>query len=279
MTTEGSANPVAADTGATTPQALAPAQVYLLDCVRKTASERAQARETDALAAGTSLESINTAVSRVRQHARLEIAFSLTAYNVHGKNVADEMLRTGRYFNAFETANFRDGIDDCTLKMRIAAEAKTYGARTGVISRLGSIQNCHRPSYGLLNYRNQPVSTAGLYGSARLILHPVWRERCTFTAGDSFTVQRNATFTWEHIRGVLCSIAGATGQRWCDFVLADTEPTEAGTYIEAQILGPIHLDRDVSRLLCPMGLMARPDVRAKVDALRAKFQFAIETIE
>ncbi|WP_246264148.1 DUF3626 domain-containing protein [Acrocarpospora pleiomorpha] len=91
-----------------------------------------------------------------------------------------------------------------------------------------------RPVYGALNFRRKPIGAAARFGSAHFRLTAEALSRATFCYPDSFF--EPSTF------GVVSRMA------LIELATADN-PDALDDYIEAQVHGPVRLDRDVEALV------------------------------
>ena len=92
-----------------------------------------------------------------------------------------------------------------------------------------------RPVYGALNFRAKPVGAAPRFGSAYFLLDAQAVQRATFCYPDSHLEPQDF--------GV------ATAMDLIAPALADTAADALDDYIEAQVHGPVRLDRDVEALV------------------------------
>ncbi|MFF2846378.1 DUF3626 domain-containing protein [Streptomyces sp. NPDC058001] len=94
-----------------------------------------------------------------------------------------------------------------------------------------------RPVYGALNFRQMPIGAAPRFGSAHFRLTPEALRRATFCYPDSFL---EPTAFGIASRMALIELAEADRRNGTD-ALDD--------YVEAQVHGPVRLDRDVAALV------------------------------
>jgi hypothetical protein len=95
-----------------------------------------------------------------------------------------------------------------------------------------------RPVYGALNFRRKLVGAAPRFGSAHLRLTTATLARATFCYPDS------------HLEPTAFAVADKMSL--IDLALADQQD-ELDDYIEAQVHGPVRLDRDVEALVLDPG--------------------------
>lgn len=92
-----------------------------------------------------------------------------------------------------------------------------------------------RPVYGALNFRGKPVGAAPRFGSAHFVLTAEAVRRATFCYPDS------------HLEPEDFGVASAMDL--IGLALADTGADALDDYIEAQVHGPVRLDREVESLV------------------------------
>ncbi|TCC57067.1 DUF3626 domain-containing protein [Kribbella pittospori] len=145
-----------------------------------------------------------------------------------GVRVVEGLVRDGVYGSQFVTGTSNGGLTAHRGGDRWRWESRMFG---GVYDEAAA---CERPVYGALNFRRKAVGGAPRFGSAHLRLRAEAVARSTFCYPDS-------CFEPEHFgvaeRMGLIALAEAAD---CD-VLDD--------HIEAQVHGPVRLDRDVEALV------------------------------
>jgi hypothetical protein len=143
------------------------------------------------------------------------------------KDVLDSFMGGGQLRNLFETGTGKGSTDQ---NLRRTAESN-------VLNISGSEPGHARPIYGALHVNQARNATgwqqgaAPSYGDAWLELKPEVKQRSTYTNGDSF-------FADSVIPGEFVSSFGDTGKL-------------ENSYIEAQIHGGVHLNRDVQAIHVP----------------------------
>jgi uncharacterized protein DUF3626 len=145
-----------------------------------------------------------------------------------GVAVLVALAREGTYVSQFVTGTSNGGLTGHPGGDRWRWESRIFaGAYDDAPAR-------DRPVYGALNFRNQPVGAAPRFGSAHFRLAAGTLERTTFCYPDS--VREPADF----------GVAARMGL----VPLAEAADTDAlDDYIEAQVHGPVRLDRDVEALV------------------------------
>lgn len=168
-------------------------------------------------------------VSRLSSGGRVDPALRLTL-NFHPDRwrVLERLAADGVYMSQFVTGTSNGGVTARPGGDRWKWESRMFG---GAYDQAPADQ---RPVYGALNFRRKAVGAAPRFGSAHLRLTSDALERATFCCPDS-------CFEPEHfgVADRMGVIAVAEG-RECD-ALDD--------YVEAQVHGPVRLDRDVEALV------------------------------
>jgi hypothetical protein len=187
---------------------------------------------------------------------------------LRGRPILDALAEDGVYVSQFVTGTSNGGLT-----------AHPGGDRWRWESRIfdGAYDNApagERPVYGALNFRGKPVGAAPRFGSAHLRLTAGTLARATFCYPDS------------HLEPADFGVAARMGL--IDLALADDQD-DLDDYIEAQVHGPVLLDRDVealvldpcyrgtdvevsaARLGCPVEW--HPGFRLGVEELRARPEY------
>ncbi|MCB5167733.1 DUF3626 domain-containing protein [Streptomyces bambusae] len=146
----------------------------------------------------------------------------------HGSSVVEALGEQGRYVSQFVTGTGNGGLT-----------AHPGGDRWRWESRIfNGAYDCapadDRPVYGGLNFRRKPVGAAPRFGSAHLRLTAGALARSTFCYPDSWL--EPADFGTAARMGLV------------GLALADRQDA-LDDYIEAQVHGPVRLDRDVEALV------------------------------
>jgi hypothetical protein len=145
-----------------------------------------------------------------------------------GRPILQALADEGVYLSQFVTGTSNGGLTAYPGGDRWRWEQRMFaGAYDDAPARL-------RPVYGALNFRRKPVGAAPRFGSAHLRLTASTLSRATFCYPDSYLEPT--------------AFAVAERMSLIDLALAD-EPDELDDYIEAQVHGPVRLDRDVEALV------------------------------
>jgi hypothetical protein len=148
--------------------------------------------------------------------------------NFHPERVVEALARHGRYRSQFETGTSNGGLTAYPGGDRWRWESRIFG---GAYDRAGPEQ---RPVYGSLNLRHSAVGGSPRFGSAHLRLTEAALARTTFCFPDSYLEPERF--------GVLGRM-GALPR----FEENSEEPLD--DYIEAQVHGPVLMERDVEALV------------------------------
>ncbi|MGP3775934.1 DUF3626 domain-containing protein [Streptomyces sp. SDT5-1] len=146
----------------------------------------------------------------------------------HGKPVLDSLAQHGLYVSQFVTGTSNGGLT-----------AHPGGDRWRWESRIfdGAYDDAapgERPVYGALNFRHSAIGAAPRFGSAHLRLTSQALERTTFCYPDSCVEPSDF----------------GTARRMGLIALAAADRRDAlDDYVEAQVHGPVRLDRDVEALV------------------------------
>jgi uncharacterized protein DUF3626 len=180
-----------------------------------------------------------------------------------GQPILDALAQDGVYRSQFVTGTGNGGLTAYPGGDRWRWESRIFdGAYDDAPAH-------ERPVYGALNFRRKPVGAAPRFGSAHFRLTAETLARATFCYPDSYL--EPADFGVADRMGLV------------ELAIAD-ERDELDDYVEAQVHGPVRLDRDVEalvldpcyrgtaveaaarRLGCP--LEWHPGLRLDVDELR-----------
>lgn len=147
----------------------------------------------------------------------------------HGRPVLDALADEGVYRSQFVTGTSNGGLTAHPGGDRWRWESRIFG-------RAYDDAPAHeRPVYGALNFRRKPVGAAPRFGSAHFRLTAGAHARTTFCYPDSFL--EPADFAVAASCARLVALAEADAQDALD------------DYVEAQVHGPVRLDRDVEALV------------------------------
>ncbi|MGW6916392.1 DUF3626 domain-containing protein [Kitasatospora sp. NPDC054939] len=147
---------------------------------------------------------------------------------VQGVPVLQRLVADGVYSSQFVTGTSNGGLTAFPGGDRWRWESRIFD---GAYDRAAAHE---RPVYGALNFRHKPVGAAPRFGSAHFRLKSEALARTTFCYPDSYL---EPTAFGVHTRMALIALAEADRQDALD------------DYIEAQVHGPVRLDRDVEALV------------------------------
>ncbi|MFJ6573822.1 DUF3626 domain-containing protein [Streptomyces sp. NPDC091292] len=150
---------------------------------------------------------------------------------VDDRPILDRLADDGVYRSQFVTGTSNGGLTAHPGGDRWRWESRMFG---GAYDRAPAHE---RPVYGALNFRQEPFGAAPRFGSAHFRLTPETLRRATFCYPDSFC---EPTAFGVASRMALIELAEADRRNGTD-ALDD--------YVEAQIHGPVRLDRDVEALV------------------------------
>lgn len=198
---------------------------------------------------------------------------------VHKDTLAEVLLMGGRLLNLFELDTALVNQDDYSMRLRFLKEFRIYGAKQKIESVLAHLPDDEHPIYGILDYMGDPFKMRGTYyGVYRFVLKREFLNRSTFTRGDSFAIESEDVFCWKDIMGVLLSHPHPLdGKRWYEYIKERRAPAFSSSeplYIEAQVLGPIHLV-DVEHLYYPCHDTIDPWFMGVLQSLAEKYKFSL----
>ena len=139
------------------------------------------------------------------------------------------MARDGVYRSQFETGTSNGGLTAYPGGDRWHWESCIFGAA------YDSGPAAERPKYGSLNFRRLAVGGSPRFGSAHLRLRPETLARTTFCYPDSFTEPD--------------TVGVASAMSLIDLAEAGRPADALDDYIEAQVHGPVRVDRDVAAVV------------------------------
>ena len=148
--------------------------------------------------------------------------------NFHPDLVVAALVKDGRYRSQFETGTSNGGLTAFAGGDRWRWESRMFGAA------YDEVEAEHRPVYGSLNLRHSPFGGSPRFGSSHLRLTEAALARTTFCFPDSYLEPERF--------GVLGRM-GALPR----FLECSDEPLD--DYIEAQVHGPVLMERDVEALV------------------------------
>ncbi|KGN36767.1 DUF3626 domain-containing protein [Knoellia subterranea] len=143
--------------------------------------------------------------------------------------ILEAMAHDGLYRSQFETGTSNGGLTAHEGGSRWIWESRIFG---GAYDREGAES---RPKYGSLNFRERRVGGSPRFGSAHFRLSVETLARTTFCYPDSWLDPQHF--------GVMHRLSALVAMAEVD----DQEPLD--DYIEAQVHGPVRLDRDVEALV------------------------------
>ncbi|MCX4851470.1 DUF3626 domain-containing protein [Streptomyces sp. NBC_00893] len=147
---------------------------------------------------------------------------------LHGRPILDALAEDGVYRSQFVTGTSNGGLTAHPGGDRWRWESRIFGGAYDAASAH------ERPVYGALNFRRKPAGGAPRFGSAHFRLTAGTLARTTFCYPDSFLEPSDF--------GVAARM-GLIG-----LALADSQD-DLDDYIEAQVHGPVLLDRHVEVLV------------------------------
>jgi hypothetical protein len=142
--------------------------------------------------------------------------------------ILEALAESGLYLSQFATGTSNGGLTAHPGGDRWHWESRIFG---------GAYDDAPagtRPVYGALNFRHKPVGAAPRFGSAHFRLGASVLPRTTFCYPDSHRAPAN--------------FAVAARMSLIDLAESD-EQDDLDDYIEAQVHGPVRLDRDVEALV------------------------------
>ncbi|MFI5642347.1 DUF3626 domain-containing protein [Streptomyces goshikiensis] len=146
----------------------------------------------------------------------------------HGRQVLEALADDGVYRSQFVTGTSNGGLTAHPGGDRWRWESRIFNAA------YDDAPAHERPAYGALNFRHKPVGAAPRFGSAHFRLTARTLTRTTFCYPDSFLEPSDF--------GV------ASRMRLIGLAEADRQDT-LDDYVEAQVHGPVRLDRHVEAVV------------------------------
>lgn len=255
--------------------------------------------------AGYGVEIYQKAIESVRQHARIALHFHPDRLGNKAVSVADSLLIEGVYRNQFETGLSSGSPTAFPGGERDRWERTLFG---GAYHSDG-VMASERPKYGSLELVRFPDGPAPRFGSCYFILRDVGaRTSITFMGSEHReagarvgTLARPhgaiaallseienggmATPEWPPFNTPTLGIPGITVSRFCDLAhaLVDLRANPSvgkpgrllDTGVEAQVHGPIVLDRDVEILVADPAFANTPTGRV-LSELADKYGFKLQ---
>jgi hypothetical protein len=254
-------------------------QQHLLDKVRSTSRQRADAVLKNANLSSEQMDAVEQAKQCIIKESRLVINRNLDQI-IFGEPVIDSLLKSGRLYNLFEIEHIERDINPSQVRARLMSEFKIYGATPDAQLVLSRMSNTEHPNFAAMDYIGDPIafSSPAHYGWYRFCLRDGVKRRCTFTPADSFVVMRNQAFMYNDIDAILASKAGFPPRFWFEYINEGIEPFSPDgsiSYIEAQILGGVFLDEDVEELYYPETDRCSREFFPKRHRLRRRFRITL----
>ena len=173
---------------------------------------------------------------------------------IDGTPILEAMARDGRYRSQFETGTSNGGLTAHPGGERWGWESRIFGGA------YDDVAAAERPKYGSLNFRRRATGGSPRFGSAHLRLRSEALQRSTFCYPDS----------------VFEPLHFGVAHRMSLIAMAENDDHDLlDDYIEAQVHGPLLLDRDVDAIVLdpcyrdtdvePRGRVARPAARRHPD--------------
>ncbi|MFB8034755.1 DUF3626 domain-containing protein [Streptomyces sp. NPDC056004] len=181
---------------------------------------------------------------------------------LHGKPILEALAQDGAYRSQFVTGTSNGGLTAHPGGDRWRWESRIFGGAYDAVSAH------ERPVYGALNFRRKPVGGAPRFGSAHFRLTARTLARTTFCYPDSFLEPSDF------------GVAARMGL--VALALADSQD-ELDDYVEAQVHGPVLLDRHVEALVldpCYRGTAVEAAARRLVCPVEwhPGFRLGVETL-
>jgi hypothetical protein len=259
-------------------QRMSASQRFLFDRVQKRGRRRA--RELVARLSRTERAELRLAKDKL---IRSPIVVNLNLHQqVFGqRKLIESILEVRRIFNMFEIEHAQMGSDPSKFRVRVMLEFKLYGGTKDLQPVLGGMSNTEHPTYGLVDYMDYPIgySIVGFYGWYRFVLKHEVKQRTTFSPLDSMHIDNDQTFVWDDIDAVLATRVGEKQRYWFQYVNDRVIPFDSNgnvSYIEAQILGGVHLDKDMEALHHPHTDEFNQEMKKFLGELHTTFGFALE---
>ena len=154
-----------------------------------------------------------------------------------GRPILQALAADGTYRSQFVTGTSNGGLTAHPGGDRWRWESRIFG---GAYDTAAAPE---RPVYGALNFRRQAVGAAPRFGSSHFRLTAATLDRATFCYPDSATEP--------------CHFGVAAGMNLIELAEAD-EQDALNDYIEAQVHGPVVLERDVEALVLDASYRGTP---------------------
>ena len=255
--------------------------------------------------AGFGIEIYHEAIDSIRQHARIALYFHPDRLGHKDVGVAESLLSEGVYRNQFET-----GLSSGSPTAFPGGERDLWeGALFGGAYHADGVLASERPKYGSLELVRFPDGPAPRFGSCYFVLRDVGaRTSITFMGSEHPQASDRvgtlakphgaiaallseienggvAAPEWPPFRTPTLGIPGITVSRFCDLArsLRDPRPNPSlgrpgrllDTGVEAQVHGPIVLNRDVELLVADPAFAGTPTGRV-LHGLADKYGFELK---
>jgi hypothetical protein len=161
----------------------------------------------------------------------LEAAVRVTVH-FHPETVVPALVRDGRYRSQFETGTSNGGLTAHPGGDRWQWESRMFGAA------YDEAPDWQRPVYGSLNLHHRDAGGSPRFGSAHLRLTADTLARTTFCFPDSYR---------EPVHFGVAGRMGAVRRAYREARQDDEDALD--DYVEAQVHGPVLVDRDVEALV------------------------------
>jgi hypothetical protein len=256
---------------------------------------------------GCPTETYDAAAESIRRHARVIVHFHPDRIGIKPLTVAEALHDDGQYRSQFETGLSSGSLSAFPGGARDAWEKALFG---GAYHAPGASLH-ERPKYGALELIRYPDGPWPRFGSCYLVLtrEATWRTSFTFSGSEQADAAERLG-TIDELAGILAPLltevasGGVAQVPWPPFVaptLGVTAPTVPGllerfarelelpranpssgvagrvldTGIEAQVHGPIDLERDVERLVVDPAF-ARTRTGDHLEALSRKYAIPLD---
>jgi hypothetical protein len=212
------------------------------------------------------LEAIGT---YLRDQAPLTWNFDPQRRLPDGRTVLDALLDEPRLKNAWETGVSGGSLEHEGAK-RDATERRLFA---GAYHAEGA-SKAERPLYCALSLGKWPEGAAPTYGGCYFELSPEVKARASFTPTDSFQCSKGVLYSRDTLEGAVCwALDPETFDELAQLARGERtvmdERLYAPGYVEAQIHGPLALDRDAARLVIDPALRGA-EVEAKLLQLASR---------
>jgi hypothetical protein len=249
----------------------------------------------------------DAAADSIQRHARVVVHFHPDRIGVKASTVAEALLTEGQYRSQFETGLSSGSLTAFPGGPRDSWERALFGG-----SYHGpSVSLNERPKYGALELVRYPDGPWPRFGSCYLVLkqETLWRTSFTFSGSEQpdaadrlGTIDRMAAVLaplldevrngalaqvqWPPFAAPTLGVRQLTVPALCDLLTVDLARTRMNpstgapgrvldTGIEAQVHGPIDLERDVERLVADPSFASTP-TGGHLNGLARKYGFPID---